>query len=175
MRYRDKNALIEEFIKRSTLFINEYATIAEEEKNNLAEGVDRSPWQMIAYCLVWMERLMQWDQNERQGVLENSLEHKDMKGITGLDREICYDPYQSYSLEDLKRRFEKTVRDFAAWISCLTWEELFIQGKRNWTAIGAIQLPVGEWIEEKTMIVFRAFRGEIRKWKKRRGAQAALL
>src|SRR5699024_1995546 len=65
--YKDKEELINEIQKTSRLFISEFDDVNEYERNKIIDGVDRSPAQMIAYQLGWLNLLMSWDRDELEG------------------------------------------------------------------------------------------------------------
>lgn len=60
--YASREEFVEEVGKRAQLFISEFEGVAEQEKDLLVDGVDRSPAQMIAYQLGWMSLIQQWEQ-----------------------------------------------------------------------------------------------------------------
>jgi len=65
--YESKKALIAEIEKTAALFINEFSDVKEEEKDKLIDGVDRTPAEMIAYQLGWLDLVMGWDRDEAAG------------------------------------------------------------------------------------------------------------
>ena len=76
--YETKDELIKQIVKMAKLFIDEFDTVSEADKNRLIEGVDRTPFQMLAYQLGWMNLVMNWDKNELEGyeVLTPAPEYK---------------------------------------------------------------------------------------------------
>ena len=62
--YENKKALIAKIEKTAALFINEFSDVKEDDKDKLIEGVDRTPAQMIAYQLGWLDLIMGWDKDE---------------------------------------------------------------------------------------------------------------
>ncbi|WP_018142447.1 ClbS/DfsB family four-helix bundle protein [Alloscardovia criceti] len=54
--YESGAALAEQIAKSGGLFIDEFADMPEGTWDFLVYGVDRTPCQMIAYQLEWMER-----------------------------------------------------------------------------------------------------------------------
>jgi hypothetical protein len=52
--YQNRGELILEISNRAKLFIEEFNDIHEKDKDRLIDGVDRTPAQMIAYQLGWM-------------------------------------------------------------------------------------------------------------------------
>lgn len=65
--YESKKALIAEIEKTADLFINEFLELKEDDKDKLIDGVDRTPAQMIAYQLGWLDLIMGWDKKEAEG------------------------------------------------------------------------------------------------------------
>jgi len=65
--YESKQALIAEIEKTAALYIKEFEGIPETDRDQLMEGVDRTPAQMIAYQLGWLDLIMGWDRDEAEG------------------------------------------------------------------------------------------------------------
>ena len=59
--YADKRALIAEVEKTAALFIDEFADVKESDKNKRIDGVDRTPAEVIAYQLGWLDLIISWD------------------------------------------------------------------------------------------------------------------
>ena len=53
--YASKKTLIVEIEKTAALFINEFLNVEEDDKDKLIGDVDRTPAQMIAYQLGWLD------------------------------------------------------------------------------------------------------------------------
>ena len=66
--YKNMQELVDEISKRAKLFIDEFSDIPEVDKNKLIEGVERTPAQMIAYQLGWINLILYWEQQEQQGI-----------------------------------------------------------------------------------------------------------
>lgn len=60
MTYRNREELTLEISKQAKLFINEFDDISEKDKDKLIDEVDRTPAQMIAYQLGWMNLIIEW-------------------------------------------------------------------------------------------------------------------
>lgn len=56
--YKNREELILEISKRAKLFINEFDDISEKDKDKFIDEVDRTPAQMIAYQLGWMNLII---------------------------------------------------------------------------------------------------------------------
>lgn len=63
--YSSKKELIDEINKRAVLFINEFSEITDENKDTFVKEVDRSPAQMIAYQLGWMNLIFLWEEKNK--------------------------------------------------------------------------------------------------------------
>ena len=63
--YSSKKELIDEINKRAVLFINEFSEITDENKDTFVREVDRSPAQMIAYQLGWMNLILLWEEKNK--------------------------------------------------------------------------------------------------------------
>ena len=164
--YENKKALIEEIEKTSKLFINEFVEIEEADKKNLIEGVDKSPVQMIAYQLGWLDLIMGWEKDEVEGknVVTPSEGYK-WNNLGGLYQSF-YDRYDAYSLTELQNLFKEKVCILIKWIATFTEEEVLTAGGRKWAASTPSNWPVWKWIHINTVAPFKSFRGKIRKWKK---------
>lgn len=96
--YKSKEELIDEISNRAKLFINEFSEIQETDKDKLIDGVDRTPAQMIAYQLGWLNLIIDWEKQEQQGirVITPSADYK-WNNLGGL-YESFYKEYENYSL-----------------------------------------------------------------------------
>ena len=63
--YSSKKELIDEINKRSVLFINEFSEITDENKDTFVDEVDKSPVQMIAYQLGWINLILLWEEKNK--------------------------------------------------------------------------------------------------------------
>lgn len=165
MDYRNGTDLLEEIRKRSKLFILEFNGIEEGQKDLLVEGVDRSPSEMIAYQLGWINLVMSWDVDEQEGkeVIMPAPGYK-WNQLGGLYKSF-YESYKEYTLVELKQKFNDSISKLCDWIEELTEEELFIQGHREWTG-DKENWPMAKWIHINSVAPFKTFRTKIRKWKK---------
>ncbi|MBP2024615.1 hypothetical protein J2Z71_000130 [Peptoniphilus stercorisuis] len=66
--YNSKEELIDEIIKRKELFINEFESIKENEKDIIIDEIDRTPAQMISYQLGWMNLILFWEDKNKKGI-----------------------------------------------------------------------------------------------------------
>ena len=65
--YASGEELIAEIRKRAELFIAEFDDVPASGIHTLKDGVDRTPAQMLAYQLGWMDLLLGWEEGERAG------------------------------------------------------------------------------------------------------------
>ena len=165
-QYDNKEQLIAEILKTAKLFIDEFDGISDDDKHKMIEGIDKTPMQMIAYQLGWMNLIMSWDKDEKEGieVVTPSPEYKWNK-LGGL-YESFYDTYKSYSLNELKELFICSVNEIVDWIKGFSDEELFNQDIRKWASSTPSKWPIWKWIHINTVAPFKSFITKIRKWKK---------
>mgnify|MGYP000955001512 CR=1 FL=1 len=167
--YKSKKALIAEIEKTATLFINEFSDVKEEDKDKLLEGVDRTPAQMIAYQLGWMDLLMQWDKDEAAGkAVVTPCEGYKWNNLGGLYQSF-YEKFSSYSLVELQSMFNEKVIAVVQWLEGFSEEEVFTPGSRKWASSTPSNWPVWKWVHINTVAPFKSFRSKIRKWKKLNG------
>ena len=73
MKYNNKLELIEAIKDNSNLFVEEYSDIEEVSINIIDKEIEYSPYQMLAFCIGWMDLVLSWDNEERKGIKEPSL------------------------------------------------------------------------------------------------------
>lgn len=164
--YQSKEDLITEIELAANLFIAEFSSVNEANKDQMMAGVDRTPAQMIAYQLGWLDLMMQWDIDEREGkdVVTPSPDYKWNK--LGDLYESFYADYSSCSLRELEDMFEKSAAKTIIWINTFSEYELFEQDVRKWASSTPSRWPIWKWIHINTVAPFKTFRSKIRKWKK---------
>lgn len=164
--YLNRQELILEISNRAELFIKEFNDIDEKDKDRLIDGVDRTPAQMIAYQLGWMNLILDWEKQEQQGhiVITPTADYK-WNNLRGL-YENFYKQYKEYTLEELCTMFIKAEQQVIELINKLTDVELFQQGGRKWSSSTPSNWAICKWIHINTVAPFKSFRTKIRKWKK---------
>ncbi|KEH97130.1 ClbS/DfsB family four-helix bundle protein [Clostridium massiliodielmoense] len=164
--YQNRQELILEISKRAKLFIEEFNDINEKDKDRLIDGVDRTPTQMIAYQLGWMNLILDWENQEQQGtiVITPTLDYK-WNNLGGL-YDSFYKQYEEYTLKELCTMFIKAEEQIIELINKYTDIELFQQGGRKWSSSTPSNWPIWKWIHINTVAPFKSFRTKIRKWKK---------
>ena len=142
------------FNNTAKLFIDEFSELSEAEKDKLIEGVDRTPAQMIAYQLGWLDLVKSWDDAE-------------LAGQTPVLPEEGYKWNQlGYSLQELIQLFKQKLATWNSWIESLDDNTLFTKDARNWTKPYPSAWPVARFIHINSIAPFKSFRTKIRKWKK---------
>ncbi|MFV0382001.1 MAG: ClbS/DfsB family four-helix bundle protein [Breznakia sp.] len=166
IEYKGKQELIDEISKRAKLFINEFSDVPEKDKDKLVDGIDRTPSQMIAYQLGWLNLILNWEKQEQEGKIVIT-PHPDYKW-NNLRKlyESFYKKYEKYSLHELCIIFEDTVQEIVVLIESYTDIELFQSEGRKWASSTPANWPIWKWIHINTVAPFKSFRSKIRKWEK---------
>lgn len=166
VEYENRQNLISAILKCAKLFIEEFKDIDEKDKDKLIEGVDRTPAQMITYQLGWMNLLLNWEEQEKQGhmVVTPTPEYK-WNNLGGLYKDF-YKQYEEYTLNELCSKFTTDEEKIIQLINSYTDSELFQQGGRKWSSSTPSNWPIWKWIHINTVAPFKSFRTKIRKWKK---------
>lgn len=164
--YTTKKELIFEIEKTANLFIQEFNDIKEAQKDVMVEEIDRTPVQMIAYQLGWLNLLMNWDRDELTGkeVTTPALGYK-WNELGGLYQSF-YTQYENYSLSELKNEYIETVAKFVEWVDSFTEKEIFEQDVRKWASSTPSKWPIWKWAHINSVAPFKSFRTKIRKWEK---------
>ena len=165
-KYEDKDALVDEIKKTAALFIKEFEEIDEADKNVRYDGVDRTPQEIIAYQLGWMELIRGWDNDELEGkeVITPAPGYK--WNQMGALYQGFYEKHDDKTLVQLLELFESTVDALIAWLDGFSTDEFFQPGGRKWAASTKSNWPVWKWVHINTIAPFKSFRSKIRKWKK---------
>jgi hypothetical protein len=164
--YGSKKALIAEVQRPSDLFIREFSDIKEDDKDKLVEGVDRTPAQMIAYQLGWLDLIMGWDKAEAEGK-EVITPCEGLKwNYLGALYESFYERFSSHSLAELQDLFRDKVSGYVQWLDGFTEEEVFTPGGREWASSTRCNWPVWKSVHINTVSPFASFCSKIMKWKK---------
>jgi len=158
--------LINEIKALADLFIKEFEDVAEADKNVRYYAVDRTPQEIIAYQLGWMDLIRGWDSDELKGlkVITPAPGFKWNQMVTLY--QSFYDKYKDKSLSQLRELFVDAVASLTEWLNGFSDDELFKPGGRNWAASTNSNWPIWKWVHINTVAPFKSFRGKIRKWKK---------
>ena len=163
--YDTKEALIAAIQKTYTLFDKELDDVPAEKINIRIDEVDKTPQEMIAYQLGWLNLVMSWEKDELAGkkVITPSPDYK-WNQLGPLYQQF-YREYSGYSLQDLRILFKQSIEKWCAWIEQLSDEELFIPNRRQWSVTNA-NWPLWKWLHINSVAPFKTFRAKLRKWKK---------
>ncbi|OMF86831.1 ClbS/DfsB family four-helix bundle protein [Paenibacillus sp. FSL R7-0337] len=163
--YSSRQDLMDTIHNLYLLLDAEYDGINNTYKDTRMPEVDKTPAEIIAYQLGWLELVRSWDRSELEGQTF-SMPAADYKWnqLGGLYQSF-YSKYAEYSLSELRGLFRQSEQQWLDWIGTLTEDELFIQGARKWTGTKE-NWPMARWIHINSAAPFKTFRGKIRKWKK---------
>lgn len=166
IEYKNREELILEISTRAKLFIEEFDSVSEKDKDKLIEGVDRTPSQMIAYQLGWMNLILDWEKQENEGydVITPTKGYK--WNNLGSLYDSFYKEYDNYTLSELSNKFTNKVSEIIELINSYTDVELFEQGGRRWASSTPANWAIWKWVHINTVAPFKSFRSKIRKWKK---------
>ncbi|MDR1579014.1 MAG: ClbS/DfsB family four-helix bundle protein [Synergistaceae bacterium] len=164
--YESKQALIDEITKTAELFIKEFDGIAETDKDVRYDDVDRTPQEIIAYQLGWMNLIRGWDNDELAGKEVITPAPGCKWNQMGELYRGFYEKYSGCSLKQLREMFIAAVDGTAKWFQGFSDDEIFKPGGRKWAASTTSNWPVWKWVHINTVAPFKSFRGKIRKWKK---------
>ena len=164
--YASGDELAAEITKRGELFIGEFVGVPGDGWDRLVDGVDRTPRQMIAYQLGWMELLLGWERDEQAGLDEVTPAPGFKWNQLGGLYESFYQRWEQVSTEDLIDRFKILLGEIVKMVGGLTESELFSSGQRAWASSTPSAWPVWKWVHINTVAPFTTFRTKIRKWKK---------
>ena len=166
MKYSNKLELIDTIKNNANLFIEEYSDLKESSMHIIDEDTGYSPFQMLAFCVGWMDLVLLWENEEQMGIQETPLATQwKWNDLDWLYKKF-YDQCSSYSLNELIHNFEQKVNHIIQLVNKLSDEELFEEGKRNWAKTNGKEFSVCRLIHLNTIANFKNFRGKIRKWKR---------
>ena len=165
--YASGEELIAKIRKRADLFIVEFDDVTEADRDTLKDGVDRTPAQMLAYQLGWMDLLLGWERDEQAG-------HEVVTPAPGYRWNqlgaLCgtfYEQWRDASISQLQEACRQRVDDVVALVASLSQDELFTSGQRAWASSTPSAWPVAKWVHINTVAPFTSFRTRIRSWKRR--------
>ena len=166
MSYASGEELIAEIRKRAELFIAEFDDVPASELHTLKDGVDRTPAQMLAYQLGWMDLLLGWERDDRAGREVVTPAPGYRWNRLGDLYSAFYEQWRDASLPRLQEAFRDRVDGVVALVASLSREELFTSGQRAWASSTPSAWPVAKWIHINTVAPFTSFRTKIRAWKR---------
>ena len=74
MKYDNKSELIEAIKNNANLFIKEYSDIEETSMNKIDEEIEYSPFQMLTFCIGWMDLVLAWEMKNKKGYKRQHLQ-----------------------------------------------------------------------------------------------------
>ena len=165
--YASGEELIAEIRKRADLFIVEFDAVTEADRDTFKDGVDRTPAQMLAYQLGWMDLLLGWERDEQAGreVVMPAPGYR-WNQLGGLCSTFD-DQWRDASIPRLREAFRDRVDGVVALVASLSQDELFTSGQRAWASSTPSAWPVAKWVHINTVAPFTSFRTRIRSWKRR--------
>ena len=166
MKYSNRLELIKAIENDSKLLLDEYSDIEETSINIINEEIGYSPFQILAFCIGWMDLVLAWEFEEQKGIQETTLATEWKWNDLDWLYKSFYDKYNNYSLNELINNFKQKVNDIIQLINNLSDEELFNDGKRNWAKTNGKEFSVCRLVHLNTISNFKNFRGKIRKWKR---------
>ena len=164
--YPTKESFKDELTKRAQLFISEFDDIAESKRDLIKPGVDRSPAQMLAYQIGWMDLLLDWEHDEQSGKTVTTPAAGFQWNQLGGLYESFYQKWRGFSLEQLQVEFANRLIGIICLVDSLSDEEFFESGRRQWASSTPAAWPVYKWLHINTVAPFTTFRTKIRKWKR---------
>jgi len=164
--YASGEELIAEIRKRAELFIAEFDDVPASELHTLKDGVDRTPAQMLAYQLGWMDLLLGWERDEQAGREVVTPAPGYRWNRLGDLYSAFYEQWRDASLPRLQEAFRNRGDDVVALVASLSREELFTSGQRAWASSTPSAWPVATWVHINTVAPFTSFRTRIRAWKR---------
>jgi hypothetical protein len=167
--YADRGSLVGEIEKTAAAFIKEFADIAEADKDARRDDVDKTPQEMIAYNLGWMDLIRGWDRVELSGKTAVTPAPGYKWNQMGALHKDFYEKHRGKSLGQLTKLFADAVASLVEWLKGFSNEELFEPGGRKWASSTSSNWPIWKWVHINTVAPFKSFRGKIRKWKKAGG------
>lgn len=169
--YANKQELLTAIHQHYLKFDSEFDLVAEEDKDLMLPDLDKTPAQMLAYQLGWLNLVMGWDSEEKSGGTPQMPAPGYKWNQLGELYRNFYRTYEHLSLTQLRKQLGQKEEEWLVWIDSLTEQELFVQGARQWTG-DKPNWPMARWIHINSAAPFQTFRVKIRKWKKLRVQEA---
>ena len=166
MKYSNKLELVDAIKNNVNLFIKEYSDLEETCINKIDKEIEYSPFQMLVFCIGWIDLVLSWEEEEQKGIQETSLAIEWKWNELSWLYQSFYDKYNNYSLNELINIFNTKVKKIIDLINNLSDEELFEDGKRNWAKTKGKKFSICRLVHLNTIANFKTFRARIRKWKK---------
>ena len=166
MKDNNKRELIETIKRNAKLLIDEYSDIKETSMNITHKEIEYSPFQMLAFCIGWMDLVLSWEDEEQKGIQKTTLATEWKWNDLDWLYQSFYNKYNKASLNELINIFNQKVKNMIELITNLSDEELLEVGKRNWAKTNGKEFSIYRLIYLNTIANFKNFRSRIRSWKK---------
>lgn len=166
MKYSNKLELIEAIRNNADLFIKEYSNINESSINVVDGKIEYTPFQMLSFCIGWMDLVLAWENEEQKDIQKTPLATEWKWNNLDWLYQSFYDKHNDYSLKELIAIFNQKVDNIIQLVTNLSDTELLEIGKRNWAKTNGKEFSVCRLIHLNTIANFKNFRGKIKKWKR---------
>ena len=166
MKYSNKLELVEAIKNNADLFIKEYSDIEESSINIVVDEIGYTPFQMLSFCIGWMDLVLAWENEEQKSIKKTPLATEWKWNNLDWLYQSFYDKYNDYSLKELIITFNINVDNIIQLVNNLSDVELLETGKRTWAKTNGKEFSVCRLLHLNTIANFKNFRGKIRKWKK---------
>ncbi|STY43324.1 Uncharacterized conserved protein [Listeria grayi] len=139
--YADRAELVAAIQTAYQTFISEFENVPEALKDLRLEEVDKTPAEMLAYQLGWLDLLLSWEEDEKAGknVQTPTADYK-WNNLGGLYRSF-YKRYEAATLQEMTTELTALVEKVCAWVSLLSERELMEPGQK----IGQRRRQCGQW------------------------------
>ena len=164
--YATKESFKNELTKRAQFFITEFEDIPESQRHLIKPGVDRSPAQMLAYQIGWMDLLLDWERDEQSGKTVITPETDLQWAKPGNLHESFYQQWRGFSLQQLQVEFAHRLIGIICLVDSLSDQDFFEPGRRQWASSTPAAWPVYKWLHLNTVAPLTTFRTKLRKWKR---------
>lgn len=165
--YESGTELIDAIIRQGNKFISEFGDIPDQYWDTLQPDVDdRTPRQMLAYQLGWMNLLLEWEHAEEQGHVAAMPAEGYAWNQLGKLYESFYATWQDAAPQQMIDTFHEQVNHICWMVTSFSQQELFEVGQRQWASSTQSSWPVWKWIHINTVAPFTTFRTKIRHWKR---------
>ena len=166
MKYSNKLELIEAIRNNADLFIKEYSNINESSINVVDGKIEYTPFQMLSFCIGWMDLVLAWENEEQKAIQKTPLATEWKWNNLDWLYQSFYDKHNDYSLKELIDTFNQKVDNIIQLVTNLSDTELLEIGKRKWAKTNGKEFSVCRLIHLNTIANFKNFRGKIKKWKR---------
>ena len=109
-----------------------YYDIKDEGMNTFYEEIEYSPYQMLVFCIGWMDLVLSWEEEEQNGIQKTVLATEWKWNDLDWLYQSFYDRYKKFSLKELVDNFNQKIDSIIQLINNLSDEDLFNEGRRDW-------------------------------------------